>query len=74
MMARLVTSPEYKAMKKIATTIAFGYRSTPGNTTEEDVSYLKHCNLLWGFNSMFKQVEDIAKIQPKEREDDNGWD
>jgi hypothetical protein len=71
----LVKSRGYEHLKKAAIGIAFMYRSEPGRTVEENVSYLTHCNILWAFNMLWKSVEDIAKESPKENEENanDGW-
>jgi hypothetical protein len=77
MLTRLVGSREYAYLKQTAALIANQYRSMPGNTVEENVSYLTHCNILWAFNMMWRTVEDFAKVRnlPVERQKDadDGW-
>lgn len=74
-MGRLVDSPEYMHIKKIAASIASGYRTTPGGTREENESYLTHCTILWAYNMMWKIVEDLARKQPTRKIEDgnDGW-
>ena len=75
LMERLVTSPEYTHIKRIAASIASGYRTAPGGTREENESYLTHCTILWAYNMMWKIVEDTAKLHTmrKTQNGNDGW-
>jgi len=76
MLGRLVTSPEYTYIKKMAQGVAMQYRTSPGTTQEENQSYLTHCTILWAYNMLWGMVEGIAKIQPTRTTENanDGWD
>jgi hypothetical protein len=72
---KLIISPEYKWLKKIAANIASEYRTIPGTTANEEFSYQVHCHALYFYNKMFAEVEKFAKLQRRRgmNEDDSGW-
>ena len=72
---RLIVSPEYALLKRIASSIASEYRSTPGTTPEEDYSYQIYCKALYFYNKMFARIEGMAQAQKRreQKDGDSGW-
>lgn len=63
-------SPEYKWLKQLAIQIASKYSTMPGITPEADYSYQQYCKALYFYNTMFEEVEKLAKLQVR-RESNN---
>ena len=72
---RLIISPEYALLKRIALSIASEYRTTPGTTPEEDYSYQIYCKALYFYNKMFSRIEEMAQAQKRRelKNTDEGW-
>jgi hypothetical protein len=74
-MRRLAQMREYKALKRLAQSIANTYRNIPGTTPGEDASYLTHCKVLWAYNTLFNKIEQLAQLEKgsEQNNTDNGW-